>query len=183
MIVFTGKTMTKPFEKRLRLNNQIRVPEVSVIGPEGEQLGVMPMHQALRIAQEKGLDVVEVGPEGKPPVVKIIDYGKFMYQKERREKGGGKSKAHVQETKTVQIGFRTGVHDLLVRAGQADKFLRKGYRIRIDLRLRGREKGMAALGRTKVEEFRKLIAEPFIEEGGIRGNPSGLSLDIRSAKK
>ncbi|OGN27560.1 MAG: translation initiation factor IF-3 [Candidatus Yanofskybacteria bacterium RIFCSPLOWO2_01_FULL_49_25] len=175
--------MIKPYERRLRLNNQIRVPEVSVIDAEGKQLGVMQTHEALRLANESGLDLVEVGPDSKPPVVKIIDYGKFTYQQERREKGGNKNKSHAQESKTVQVGFRTGIHDLIVRAGQADKFLKKGYRVRIDLRLRGREKGMQALGRVKLEEFKKLITEPFIEDSGIKGGPSGLTLDVRAGKK
>ena len=173
--------MQKPFERRLRLNNQIRVPEVQVIGPEGEKLGVMPMHEALKIAEKHAMDVVEVGPQATPPLVKILDYGKFMYQKERQEKrGGGKSAA--QEVKTVQIGFRTEAHDMGVRASQADKFLKKGHRVKVEMKLRGREKGMVPIGRAKLEQFIKIISEPFEMEGFIKSFPGGIGTLIKPGK-
>lgn len=173
--------MQKPYEKRLRLNNQIRVPEVQVIGPEGEKLGVMPMHEALKIAQERNFDVVEVGPTSVPPLVKILDYGKFMYQKERREKqGGGKSAA--QEVKTVQIGFRTEAHDMQVRATQIDKFLAKGHRVKVEMKLRGREKGMVPVGRAKFELFLKIISEAHEMESPIKGFPGGLGVLVKPVK-
>lgn len=173
--------MQKPYEKRLRLNNQIRVPEVQVIGPEGEKMGVMPMHEALKIANERNLDVVEVGPTATPPLVKILDYGKFMYQKERREKqGGGKSAS--QEVKTVQIGFRTEGHDMQVRASQIDKFLAKGHRVKVEMKLRGREKGMVPVGRAKMEQFMTIISEPFEAEGPLKGFPGGIGTLIKPSK-
>ncbi|HEY4517733.1 MAG TPA: translation initiation factor IF-3 [Candidatus Paceibacterota bacterium] len=174
--------MQKPFERRLRLNNQIRVPQVQVIGPEGEKLGILPMHEALRIAGERNLDVVEVGPQATPPLVKILDYGKFQYQKERKDKQGGR-KAPGQEVKTVRIGFRTGPHDLGIRAGQIDKFLAKGYRVKVEMKLRGREKGMAVLGKTNMEQFFKFITEPFEMDGPIKGFPGGLGTLVRPVKK
>jgi len=173
--------MQKPFERKLRINNFIRVPEVQVIGPEGEKLGVMKLHEALQYAQDRNMDVVEVGPEAKPPLVKILDYGKFQYQKERREKGHKKSTA--QEVKTVQIGFRTDVHDMNVRATQVNKFLTKGYRVKIDLRLRGREKGMGTLGRTKLEQFMQFITEAYEVDSPIKAFPGGLGTLIKPGKR
>lgn len=172
--------MPKPFERRPRLNNQIRAPQVNVIGPEGEKLGIMPLHEALKIAQERNFDVVEVGPTASPPLVKILDYGKFMYQKERREKGGGKSAA--QEVKTVQIGFRTELHDMTVRARQADKFLKIGHRVKLEIKLRGREKGMVPLARTKLEQFMRIILQPFEAEGAMTGFPGGIGVLVKPKK-
>lgn len=173
--------MQKHFEKRQRINHQIRVSEVQVIDADGKSLGIMPTYEALRLANEKNLDLVEVNPTAKPPLTKVMDYGKYMYQKEKRERGQG-GKAPSQEVKTVRIGFRTGIHDLSIRAGQVDKFLEKGHRVRIELKLKGREKEMADLGRKKLEEFIKLIVRPHILDEQIKRFPGGLGLLIRPGK-
>ena len=171
----------KPFERRLRINNFIKAPQVQVIGPEGEKLGAMPLYEAMKIAEAHGMDVVEVGPTVTPPLVKILDYGKYQYQQERKSKGGGKSAA--QEVKTVQIGFRTGVHDMQVRATQADKFLQKGHRVKLELKLRGREKGMVPLGRTKLQQFMTILAEPYEPEGVMSSFPGGVGILVKPSKK
>lgn len=175
--------MQKHFEKRLRINHQIRVPEVQVIDAGGKSLGVMPTYEALRLANETNLDLVEVGPAAKPPLVKIMDYGKYMYQREKRERGQKTGKSISQEVKTVKIGFRTDVHDLGIRASQVDKFLGKGYRVRIELTLRGREREKADLGRRKLEEFTKLIAHSYIVDDQVKRFPGGLGTLIRPEKK
>lgn len=175
--------MQKHFEKRLRLNNQIREPQIQVIDFDGKQLGTMPTYEALKLAGERGLDLVEVGPSAKPPIVKIMDYGKYMYQKEKRERESKSVKSPAQEVKTVKIGFKTGAHDLSVRANQVNKFLQKGHRVRIELALRGREKSMADLGKTKLEEFLKTISEPHIVEEVIKRSPIGLGTFIKPEKK
>ncbi len=175
--------MQKYQEKRLRINHQIRVPEVQVIDVDGKALGVMPTHEALRIANEKGLDLVEVSPTTKPPLVKILDYGKYMYQKEKRERGQKGGKSTSQEVKTVRIGFRTDVHDIGIRAGQIDKFLQKGYRVRVEMKLRGREREMADLARKKLEEFIKVISQPYIVDDQIKRFPGGMGTLIRPDKK
>ncbi len=153
---------------------------MNVIGATGEKLGIMQLHQALKMAQDSGLDVVEVGPEAKPPIVRILDYGKFMYQKERSAKKGGKAPG--QEVKTVQITFRAGEHDLGIKAAQADKFLQKGYRVNVAMKLRGREKGMVPLGKTKLEHFMTLINESYDLEGSIKGFPGGIGGLIKPKK-
>src|SRR3990167_2920093 len=116
--------------KHLKLNNQIRVPEVQVIDDKGNQLGKIPIAEALRIAHEKNLDLVEVGPQMQPPIAKIMDYGKYMYRKEKQEK---KSKQKVQERKTVRVGFKTGVHDLDFKAKQINEFLNDGHIVKVEL--------------------------------------------------
>lgn len=168
--------------KRLRLNNQIRVPEVRVIDVDGKMLGTIPTYDALRLANEKQLDLVEVGPSAKPPVAKIMDYGKYMYRKERKEKSGKHSKSPAQELKTVRVGLKTGPHDLSIKAQQADKFLTKGHRVRIELPLRGREKGMAHLGQVKLEELLKLVTAYYAIEEPTRRGPWGLGLLIKPTK-
>lgn len=137
----------------------------------------MPLHEALRIAQEKNLDVVEIGATAQPPLVKILDYGKYQYQKERSQKGGGKAPG--QEVKTVQIGFRTEAHDLHVRATQIDKFLAKGHRVKVEMKLRGREKAMAALGRERFQQFLQYITEPYTAETPIKSFPGGIGMLVK----
>ena len=175
--------MQKHPEKRLRLNNQIRDPQIQVIDYDGKQLGVMPTHEALRLANERGFDLVEVGPTAKPPIAKIIDYGKYMYQKEKRERSGKTSKSSAQEIKAVRVGFRTGAHDLGIRAGQVDKFLQKGHRVKIELTLRGREKSMADMGREKLESFTKMLTEPFTLEEHAKRSPFGFVILVRPEHK
>ncbi len=175
--------MYKTFEKRLRLNNQIKEPQIQVIDADGKQLGIIPTYEALKLANERGLDLVEVGPTAKPPLAKIMDYGKFMYQKEKRERGAKAQRIPAQEIKTVRIGFTIGNHDMLIRAGQADKFLKLGHRVRVEMPLRGREKGMSDIGRNKLESFLKLISEPIVQEEPIKRAPIGLGVLVKPNKK
>ncbi len=175
--------MQKQQDRRPRLNNQIREPQIQVIDFDGKQLGVMTVQEALKIANERGFDLVEVGPSAKPPITKVMDYGKYIYQKEKKERRSGTGKSTAQEVKTVKIGFKTGVHDLAIRAGQTDKFLQKGYRVKVELTLRGREKGMADLGRVKLGEFSKFITAPYVVEDAVKRSPSGLGMLIRPDNK
>src|SRR3989344_8802152 len=158
-------------QKRLRVNNYIRIPEVQVIDDKGQQLGVMPTFKALELAHEKNLDLVEVGPNVNPPIAKIMDYGKYIYRKERQEKGQTKQKD--QEMKTVRVGFKTGVHDLKFKSEQIDEFLKEGHPVKIELTLKGREKALAHMGREKLENFLKLISEPYIIQGPPSRSPYG----------
>lgn len=167
-------------EKRLRLNNQIRVPEVQVIDDQGKQLGIMPVFEALKLALAKNLDLVEVGPQMKPPIAKIMDYGKYMYRKERQEKGQVKQKD--QEMKTVRIGFKTGEHDLKFKSEQINEFLKDNHPVKIELTLRGREKALAHMGRAKLESFVKYISEPYAVQQEIKRSPFGWTTVIRKDK-
>jgi translation initiation factor IF-3 len=126
---------------RTRVNQQIKAPEVRVIGPAGENYGVLPIHQALAKAIELGLDLIEISPNANPPVAKITDYGKFSYEENKKQKVA-KSKAHVIEIKTLQVKIGTGEHDLELKAKKASEWLKEGHRIKIDLFLPGRSKYM-----------------------------------------
>jgi len=168
-------------EKRLRLNNQIRVPEINVIDDVGKPLGIMPVHEALKLSEAKGLDLVEIGPTAKPPLAKIMNFGKYMYQKEKRGQGG-KSKSPAQEVKTLRIGFRTETHDIMIRTTQADKFLKKGHRVKLQITMRGKEREMANLAREKLEKSLSLVSVPFVKEMDIKRYPGGFEVLIRPEK-
>ncbi len=165
-----------------RINDYIRVPEVQVIDTNGTQLGILPTPEALSRAQAVELDLVEVAPNAKPPVVRIMDYGKYLYQKEKASK---QTKSPINEVKTVRITFRAGEHDLGVRVKQTEGFLQKGNRVKIELKLRGREKayGMRDLVQKKMNEFiAKIQTQHIIEQSGKR-SPVGDIVMLTPSKK
>jgi len=134
---------TRGFDKQrskdwVRINHQIRVPEVRLIDDEGNQMGVVPMREAMALAQQKELDLVEVAPNAKPPVCRIIDFGKFKYERKQREKSA-KKKATKSTLKELKFRPKIGVHDINVRVKHARKFLLKTCRVRLVVRFRGRE--------------------------------------------
>ncbi len=120
---------------RVRVNEQIRVPRVLVIGPDGNNLGVMSVREAMVIAEEHGLDVVEVSPNANPPVVKIMDYGKYMYELKKKQK----KKDKTPEMKEIELTPTIGEHDLQVKLKKAREFLEKGHKVKIEIRMRGRQ--------------------------------------------
>ena len=128
----------KPYHgsHKLRKNERIRVPKVRVIGPDGNQLGILDTHQALTIAKNHGLDLVEVSPTAKPPVCRILDFGKYMYEEKKKAKGSKSAVVKLKETK-----FRVNIdeHDYLTKIRRAEAFLFKGYKVKLTLMFRGRE--------------------------------------------
>ena len=122
----------------------------------------METPEALRLAQEKGLDLIEITSTVNPPVCRIMDFGKFKYQREKGEREHGK-KQKEGEVKGIRIGFTTGKHDLELRAKQAQKFLTAGDKVRIDMRLRGREKAHGNVAFQKFNEFLEMIGEYTLE--------------------
>lgn len=128
------------------INEQIRDKEIRLIGEDGEQLGVMPAKDALKLAKEANLDLVKIAPTAKPPVCKIVDYGKYRYEQARREKEA-KKKQKVTDVKEIRITPNIDENDLNTKANQARKFLTKGDKVKVALRFRGRE--MAHMGSSK----------------------------------
>jgi len=153
------------------------VPEVRLIDETGKQVGVVKTGEALRMALEKGLDLIEVAAKTVPPVCRIADFGKFQYQ---REKQARQQKIHQKKTglKGVRIGFGTAQHDLEMKVQQAEKFLNKGYKVRVEIVLRGREKAFQNIARQKIDEFKKLLGEGIIVEQPIAKQPRGYSMII-----
>ena len=131
----------------------------------------------MQIAQERGLDLVEIAPTAKPPVCKIIDYGKYKYQQEKKEQKQ-KAKRKEIEIKGIRIGFATSLHDLEHKAKQAGEFLTEGNKVRIEIKLRGREKAHFNLAKEKLNNFLKLIPIEHRIEEQPKKNPIGLVLTI-----
>jgi translation initiation factor IF-3 len=164
--------------KQLRINNQIRASQLDVIDDEGKQLGVITTFEALKMAKDSDLDLVEVNPNSQPPIAKIMDYGKYMYKKAKQEKMSGK-KPKEQEVKTVKVGFKTGQHDMDFKARQIEGFLAEGHIVRIELTLRGREKGLPEMGRTKLATFITTIKGDHTVQDAIKRSPFGWSVVIK----
>ena len=137
------------------INGQIRDREVRVIGTDGEQLGVMSARDAQKLADEAELDLIKIAPKAKPPVCKIMDYGKFRYEQQKREKEA-KKKQHVVETKEIRLSPNVEMNDLKTKANNARKFITKGDKVKVTLRFRGRE--MAHIGSSAhvLDDFAKM---------------------------
>jgi len=137
-----GRPRFDPRQQRgqfqIRVNHRIRVPEVRVIGAEGEMLGVLSTHEALRMAQEKGLDLVEVNPKAEPPVCKILDFGKYKYE-EKKKSAEAKRKQTVVDIKEVKLRPKTDDHDINFKIRAARRFLEAGHKVKFTVRFRGRE--------------------------------------------
>ncbi|MBK9264102.1 MAG: translation initiation factor IF-3 [Polyangiaceae bacterium] len=123
---------------QIRINQRIRVPEIRVIGEAGEMLGILPTHEALRRAQERGLDLVEVNPKADPPVCKILDFGKYKYD-EKKKAREAKRKQSVVEIKEIKLRPKTDDHDLQFKTRAAIRFLEAGHKVKFTVRFRGRE--------------------------------------------
>ena len=146
-----------------RINDQIRVPEVRVIGINGDMLGVMDTRQALQLAREEGVDLIEISPKAEPPVCKIEEYGKYLYAVKKRENEAKKAQAKV-ELKGIRLSFRmdTGDFDRQIKLGNG--FLEDGNSVRIQLMMRGREQAHGDIALQKVEEYiSKMIIPVLIE--------------------
>lgn len=159
---------------RSRLNEQILAPEVIVIDIAGVNHGVMALADALVLAKEQEADLVEVSPLAVPPVCKVTDFGKLQYRKDKQEQQA-KAKQKKVETKGIRIGFRTDTHDLLFKKTQAEKFLSKGNKVRIEIVLRGREKAMAEKARENLHEFLRSITIPHRFEEEVKRGPMGFN--------
>ena len=134
------------------INEQIRDKEVRLIGEDGEQIGIVSVKEAMQMAREADLDLVKISPNAKPPVCKIIDYGKFRYEQMRKDKEA-KKKQKVMETKEVRLSPNIDVNDLNTKANQARKFLGKGDKVKVSLRFRGREMAHVNVGKEILDSF------------------------------
>ena len=138
--------------KETQINEEIRDKEVRVIDSEGNQLGVMPIEEALRLAEEKNTDLVKIAPQAKPPVCKIMDYGKYRFEQAKREKEAKKNQK-VINIKEVQLSLKIDTHDFDTKKNAAIKFLTKGDKVKVSIRFRGREMGHSQFGYDLMERF------------------------------
>lgn len=178
------KYISQAEKERIRMNEGIRAREVRVIGPEGGNLGVMPIKDAIAKAVEVGLDLIEISPNAQPPVAKITDYGKFKYELKKKEKEV-KAKAHVTETKVTQVKIGTSERDMHIKASKAAAWLKEGHRVKVDLFLWGRYKYMEfKFLKERLERFLAIIPESYKITEEIQKSPKGLSVVLeRDASK
>lgn len=141
-----------------QINSEIRDREVRLIGADGEQLGIMSADEANRIADEANLDLVKISPNTNPPVCKIMNYGKFLFDKAKREREQKKNQKIV-ETKEVQLSMTIEMHDMETKAKNASKFLSAGNKVKVVLRMRGRQQAYSARGIEIVNTFCSLVEE------------------------
>lgn len=145
------------------MNHRIRVPEVRVVGAEGDQLGVMETRQALRLAQEQGMDLVEIAPNAQPPVCRILDYGKYKYDQAKKQKEA-KKKAHTVDIKGIRMRYGTEAHDLEYRVKDARRFLEEGDKVQVTLIFRGREMSHPEIAKAQMEKLSAAVADVAVVE-------------------
>ena len=156
---FSARLMKEGKEiSELMINEQIRDREVRLIGEDGEQLGIMSARDAYLKAQDAGLDLVKIAPMAKPPVCRIVDYGKFRYEQARREKEA-KKKQHTVEIKEIRMSPNIDDNDLNTKVGAARKFLTKGDKVKVTLRFRGREMAHMNASKHILDEFAEALAD------------------------
>jgi translation initiation factor IF-3 len=165
-------------EKKFLINNQIRASKVRVIDEDGKNLGIFPLEEALKIAKERNLDLIQITDKADPPVCKISDYGKFLYQMKKRERGKRKEKGG--EVKGIRLGFNISEHDMETKANQAKEFLEEGNRIQVEMVLRGREKNLTEFAKEKIKKFLEILESkiPIKVEQELKRVPRGFIMII-----
>ena len=144
--------------KETQINEEIRDREVRVIDSDGTQLGIMPIAEAMRLADEKNTDLVKIAPQAKPPVCKIMDYGKYRFEQAKREKEA-KTNQRVIEIQEVRLSLNIDTHDFETKANQAIKFLKSGNRVKVSIRFRGREMAHPENGLVTMSKFAEAVSE------------------------
>ncbi|WP_369415035.1 translation initiation factor IF-3 [Nocardioides jiangxiensis] len=150
----------------LRINDRIRVPEVRLVGPNGETVGIVPTNEALKLAQEADLDLVEIAPQGKPPVCKLMDYGKFKYENAQKARDARRNQTNVI-IKEMKLRPKIDGHDYETKKGHVVRFLKAGDKVKITIMFRGREQHRPELGYRLLQK----LAEDVQELGFVESNP------------
>ncbi len=163
-----------------RINQQIRARELRVIGSNGENLGVITLEEALKRTEELGLDLIEISPNAVPPVAKIADFGRYLYEETKKSKQGKKS--HSTEVKTVQVKLGTGDHDLALKAKKTSEWLSEGNRVKVDLFLPGRAKYLdEKFLKERIERMLKFVSVDYKIADPAKKSPKGMSVMIERA--
>ena len=152
MRISRRKRPDKPLIPHYNLNERIRVPEVRLLDEEGNNIGVLPVAEALQKAKEQELDLVEINPKANPPVAKLIDFTRFKYQKEK-EMRKQKISSHVSDIKGVRLSIRIGDHDFDIRVAQAEKFIDRGDKVKPEIMLKGRENAHPEIAFEVIKRF------------------------------
>jgi translation initiation factor IF-3 len=177
-----GPHFVPPPEEAHRINRKIRTPQVRLIGANGEQIGIVPIDEALRLAEQAALDLVEIAPKAQPPVCRILDYGKFKYQQHKKE-SEAKKKATVTQVKELRLGYRTDSGDIERQVIKARQFLEDGDRVKFLLRFRGREMAYQNLGREKLMGVCDALKDCAIPEGEPRMEGRMMGIVLAPSRK
>ncbi|MDQ5962522.1 MAG: translation initiation factor [Patescibacteria group bacterium] len=168
--------------EKVNINNNIRSPKLRVIGPAGENLGVITKEEALAQAKASNLDLIEVSPHAEPPVARIADYGKYTYEVSKKLKEV-KAKAHTTETKNIQISVSIGEHDIMIKAKQAAEWIKEGHRVKIELQLKGRTKYMEEkFLRERMDRILAVIPAEYKVAEPLKKIPKSMMIVIEKAK-
>lgn len=172
------KPNTYEYKVKTRINHAIRARELRVVGPAGENIGVLSLEDALKAADAANLDLIEISPNAKPPVAKIMDFGKYRYDTGQKE-SEMRSKSHVTETKSVQVKIGTGENDQLLKAKRASEWLEEGHRVKVDLFLWGRYKYMEPVFlKERLERFLKIIPTEYKIADEMKKSPKGYTTTL-----
>ena len=165
------------------INEEIREKEIRVIDADGSQLGIMPTRQALQIAAEKGLDLVDIAPQATPNVCRIMDYGKYRYEQAKREKEARKNQKTV-DIKEVRMSMNIDTHDFETKVNQAVKFLKGGDKVKVSVRFRGREMAHTELGNELLDRFKDSVAEAGVidKPAKMEGRSMAMFISPKPAK-
>ncbi len=147
----------------VQINEEIRDKELRIIGSDGQQLGIMSANEALNLAEQKGLDLVKIAPQGKPPVCKIMDYGKYRFEQAKREKEARKNQ-RIVDIKEVRLSLNIDTHDFNTKLNNALKFIKHGDKVKVSIRFRGREMGHPEIGLETMKRFADACAEVAVVE-------------------
>lgn len=165
--------------QKIMINEAIRAPELRVIGSSGEQLGILPRNEALRLAEEAGVDLVEISPGANPPVAKIVDWGKYQYQK-MKEQQKNRAKSKQSELKQMRFGMKIGQGDLDIKLRKIREFLADGHKVRISIFYRGRENAHRELGYVMIDRITGLLEDDAVVESQPVMAGRNLSITVRS---
>ena len=165
--------------KSIRINQEIKAEQLRVIGPSGEQLGIMSLSEALKIAEEAGVDLIEISPNANPPVVKVVDWGKYQYQK-TKEQHKNRKHAKAVELKQIRMGLKIGANDLEIKLRKIREFLQVGHKVKILIFFRGREMAHQELGYEMIEKIASKLEEEAIIEQKPQMAGRNLSIVVRS---
>ena len=172
------KRQPQVYIQKPRANHQIRAPKVRLIDSQGNNQGIVSIQQALNAAHQAQLDLVEISATADPPVVRIIDIGKYMYEAEKKDREAKKKQKDSNVTKGVRITMRSSQHDLETQAQKLDKFLQKGYKVKVDLIMRGREKGLRTLADEKMQTFLNMLEQEHKIDNPPQKQPRGISITV-----
>ncbi|NTW62378.1 translation initiation factor IF-3 [Candidatus Saccharibacteria bacterium] len=165
--------------KSIRINQEIKAEQLRVIGPDGNQLGVMTLSEALKIAEDAGVDLVEISPGAAPPVVKVVDWGKYQYQKMKEQQKSRKNSKSL-ELKQMRMGLKIGTNDLEIKLRKIREFLAAGHKVKILIFFRGREMAHQDLGYEMINRIITQLEEVAILEQKPQMAGRNLSIVVRS---